>query len=500
MNTTTNKKFEYLSETKAIIRAAIEYKGQTVADKDTFRSYANKIKAIASGGSSGGGDVEYVDGVDPYYQKLAETLMLRDASLLGDQTTLSLKGFVKSDGSSLGNLPSYSFAGFKNVDYMVFDSLMLINENALLGCERLKILDITAGPMVDLVGIMANAFSGCTALESVIFRSGGTNLKHASVNNATGANDTFYVYVPSADYDTIIGNLSSSSNIPPERYRKLEDYPEINFWNETYTVNFYDGEELVDSKVVRYGETATTSYKKPGYTLDSWTPNPVNVTENMDCYASWSISFADADWGTIAAISESGEAANSFKVGDTKTFKCNGYTLTAQIAAMGVDTLADGSGKAGITCVINKVYPVNVAHSTSVDNINISPWSNSKLRTYCNDTIYNGLDESLKAVIKKVNKITQKGSGSETTQDYCWALGCHEVGGSSGYESSGPRYSAMFPDATSRKRTNSSGTVVVWNLRGVGAVKMSHYVDVTGKVQTKTGQATARAFLFGFCI
>lgn len=457
-----------------------------------------KIAAI----EGGGGGTEIVDGVDPYYLDLAETLMVRDATrLTGDAKTLSLKGFIRADGSTIGNLPAYSFAGFRDVENMVFSDVIMVNEYALRDCGNLKILDITAGSQADLIGFAQNSLAGCSALETVILRSGGAALRFASVNASNGANETFYVYVPAADYDTIVGNLSSN-NVPASRYRKLEDYPAVDRWNERFTVNFYDGDTLVDTKVVKYGETATTSYNKPGYTLTNWTPEPVNVTEDMDCYGTWSISFADADWQTIATLSESGEAASVFKTGDTKTFTCNGYTLTAQIAAMGVDNLADGTGKAGITCVITKAYPVTKAHSTSVSNTAVSPWSTSSLRSYCNDTIYNGLEESLKAVIKPVNKISQKGSsGSETTQDYCWALGAYEVGGSSGYESSGPRYSAMFPDANSRKRTASSGSAyVVWNLRGATGAKMNHYVTTSGSVTSGTGQNTVRNFLFGFCI
>ena len=42
----TELKLNYLLETKEKIREAIEAKGQAVADKDTFRSYAEKIEKI----------------------------------------------------------------------------------------------------------------------------------------------------------------------------------------------------------------------------------------------------------------------------------------------------------------------------------------------------------------------------------------------------------------------------------------------------------------------
>ena len=38
-----SEKLEYLNETKEEIKTAIKNKGVTIADTDTFRSYANKI-------------------------------------------------------------------------------------------------------------------------------------------------------------------------------------------------------------------------------------------------------------------------------------------------------------------------------------------------------------------------------------------------------------------------------------------------------------------------
>lgn len=43
---------DYLQQTKSLIKSAIIEKGQSVSSEDTFRSYADKILAIVSGGSS----------------------------------------------------------------------------------------------------------------------------------------------------------------------------------------------------------------------------------------------------------------------------------------------------------------------------------------------------------------------------------------------------------------------------------------------------------------
>lgn len=56
---TTADKLSYLSNTKDAIKSAISAKGVSVSERDTFRSYADKISSIASGMQSlGGGPVQ----------------------------------------------------------------------------------------------------------------------------------------------------------------------------------------------------------------------------------------------------------------------------------------------------------------------------------------------------------------------------------------------------------------------------------------------------------
>lgn len=59
MANTISDKLTYLEGTKSAIKDAIVAKGVAVSDSDTFRSYANKIGQIESGG--GGGKVNLND-------------------------------------------------------------------------------------------------------------------------------------------------------------------------------------------------------------------------------------------------------------------------------------------------------------------------------------------------------------------------------------------------------------------------------------------------------
>lgn len=207
--------------------------------------FPEKILAIETGGGE-----TIVDGVDPYYQQLAEAVIMRDATYLsGDKSTLILKGFTTSDGKTLGNVSGYAFAGFTDVENIAISDTLFVYPYAFKDNSKLKILDVTAAQQFGIVSFFGNSLSGCTALESVIIRDGGaglSNVKFSTIGmdgtnyGGTGANDTFYVYVPAEYYDTIVADVDAAPNIavPGSRYRKLEDYPGVDHWNETYTVNF----------------------------------------------------------------------------------------------------------------------------------------------------------------------------------------------------------------------------------------------------------------------
>lgn len=303
--------------------------------------FPSKISAIE-------GDSQIVDGVDPYYQKLAEALMKRQAAYLsGDNKTMSMKNFVTSDGSTLASLNPYSFAGFNYVEGMEFTDVVMVQSNAFTGNSKLKILDITTAKDITLTSFYPNSLSGCTALEAIIIRNGEAGLSSANVNSSNGANDTFYIYVPAAYYDTVIANITDGF-LPASRYRKLEEYPEIDNWNKTYTVEFYDGDTLVDTKTVKYGQTAATAYTKEGMQLVAWTPSPENVTQNLKCYGEWVMTFAATPWETIVEKAADGTAAEIWSVGDSKDLVLNyadgtSEAVTLKIAGFNAGLAEDGT-------------------------------------------------------------------------------------------------------------------------------------------------------------
>lgn len=124
-----------------------------------------------------------------------------------------------------------------------------------------------------------------------------------------------------------------------------------------YTVNFYDGETLVNTEQVAYGGSSTYEYGKDGCIFTGWTPEPTNITGDLDCYANYIEgidTLENSSWNTISAVSEAGQAANYWAVGDTKSVLINGtvgkltVNATYYVYIIGIDHNSSLEGK-GIT-------------------------------------------------------------------------------------------------------------------------------------------------------
>jgi hypothetical protein len=145
---------------------------------------------------------------------------------------LNLKGFVLSTGYTLASLEAYSFAGFGEVEGMIFSDVLTVNENAFVGCTALKVIDITVTDMFPMTAFYNGSLNGCPNIQSIIIRAGSKGLSQVSVHAGHGSNDTFHVYVPSQYYDAVM-NTWVEGMIPKSRFRKLEDYPYIDRWYES---------------------------------------------------------------------------------------------------------------------------------------------------------------------------------------------------------------------------------------------------------------------------
>lgn len=392
MEIKTQKKLDYLADTKAAIKAALIEQGQEVSDADTFRSYADKVLAI----SGVPADVHYVTFMSEYGLTELYERPVADGDNCADPVD---RGYI--DAPTKDSTPQYDY----------------------------------------------------------------THIGWAST--------------PGGGWDETILNAITEDKTVYAAFAAAVRY---------YTISYYVDGVLDRQESLAYGATPSYTPTKDGYSFGGWTPAIATVTGDATYTAVWveKVTFAAGSWADIARIAEAGEAADYFALGDTRTFTCNGNTLTAEIVGLNMDTLTDGTGTAGISCIITGYYPTAQTYHSSV-----VAWSNSNLRTYCNNTIYNGIQSDLKEVIKQVVKFAQHGTGSVSANDYCWVPARTEVGGSAAYESECFKYSPFDQN----KRTLD----VLWHLRSNNATPYHHYVDTGGNIKFETTLG-AKYIRFGFCI
>lgn len=468
--------------------------------------------------SGGGGEI--IDGVDPYYQGLAQALITRNAEYLSEYPTiLPMKGFVTSTGGVLATVAPYAFAGFKDVEKITISDTLFVNPYAFAGNKKLKIIDITAPRFnTGSVAFYGNSLYECSALQSVIVRDGGIGLEYVNFfkndmsgadYGGVGANDTFCVYIPSAYYDSVVANVNAATNIavPTSRYRKLEDYPAINNWNKTFTVNFYDGDKLVESKTVMYGQTASSSYSKSNYRLVGWNPEPVNVMEDMDCYGTWvPINFSDASWSEIVEAAQTGRIGEIYKVGDEKEITlthADGTTETNALVIAGFDDLVTADGANSNMVLVTK-YALNkkmAMHSKYAQYG--TNYEKTEMHTYLCGDVLNGLPESLQAGIKEI-----KVRSSNTAK--VWLLSLENLQRTkTNFVNTGPADVALplFTSNAARIRTTADGTAVdYWTRNRKSNTSYWAYMTTSGDVygsSSSSGYASdsqSLGVVFGLCI
>jgi hypothetical protein len=196
-----------------------------------------------------------------------------------------------------------------------------------------------------------------------------------------------------------------------------------------YTITYYDsdGVTVLKTESKAYGSTPAYMPQKSGYSFNGWTPALAAVTGDASYQAAWqsTITFAGGSWADIAEISEKGEAANTFKIGDTRTELIGDVECTLEIIGFNHDEKADGSGKAGIT-----VWCKNSMGSKKYNIANSTPWNTGQLHV-AEEAVYDTMTPELQAVIKRVNKKYHPSRTSDavsTEPARIWSLSWTELG------------------------------------------------------------------------
>lgn len=132
-------------------------------------------------------------------------------------------------------------------------------------------------------------------------------------------------------------------------------------------------------------------------------------------------------WEQIDEIGQAGKASEYFSVGDKKPFTIDGTSYNAIIMDFDHDDLTAG-GKAPITFGLEGYLPDTYTMNSS--RTNSGSWPACAAYSTLNTTIFGKIQADLKAVIKRVKKITgvcdgtQAGGSNVNSNDYLflWAM------------------------------------------------------------------------------
>lgn len=491
--------------------------------------YWTAVASDMTAGEGGGGS-EDMNETAKYNLALAEAVLTRDASDLGDPKVLRLGKFKLSNGNYLGSLNRYSLAGFDTVEKIVIDGVFLVSPYAFRDNKKLKILDVTTFEHMQGLGFKQGSLAGCTALESVIVRDGGGGVNYATffyseeavedVEPGTGANDTFYVYVPSAYYESIISNVNSngdSAAVPASRYRRLEDYPEIDYWDKDFTVRCWDGDTLIAEKTVKGGQSLSYKPTKEGYKFFKWDADTSSIVSDMDVHAVWvPEALNDATWTEIDMVAQTGRLSEFYAIGSEKELTITYDNGTTEDTVMVLEAFDNGALTDGTTAKASFLskYALNETRKISSSS-NGSSYGFTTMNDYLSNTFPNYLPTELRAVIKNKKVSGSAADGAITELSYnksvCWIPSLTEMGitpSSQNFDDKTVAFPRYTSDASRIKTVGAAGAAVYYWTKtyytsGTSTNPRYTYSGIkdTGALAAGyTGGTALFNLVFGFCI
>lgn len=220
----------------------------------------------------------------------------------------------------------------------------------------------------------------------------------------------------------------------------------------------------------------------------------------------------DADWATIALLSQNGTISDYYNVGDEKTITLsNGWPVTLVIMGFNHDDLSDNSGKAGVTFgmknLLSAVYHMNAT------NTNAGGWNDSEMRTSAMKSLLRQLPSDLQAVIKSVNKKATSGSASTaitTSSDKLFLFTEVEIDGttSDGYADEGVQYqywktvkNGTVAADRIKYYVNGTDEALDWWLRTPSMSNSTRFRCITSTgVVSSYNASNNYGMSFGFCV
>jgi hypothetical protein len=283
-----------------------------------------------------------------------------------------------------------------------------------------------------------------------------------------------------------------------------------------YTITYYDSDGMTVLKTasLAYGSNPNYMPEKEGHSFVGWTPEMVTVEGDASYTAAWieAVSFASGSWADIAEVCESGEAANHFKVGDTRIEQNGDNTFEYRIIGINFDDKADGSGKTGITVAVTGA---NRTLETMVFSEYQFRWYNSRLnfgsdvRRWLLETFVTTLPEQVQNIIKSITKTTcewYEGTKSVVTTETIFIPSAQEIGSRWGTKSStsiATEPLGQYPylsEQANRVFYDADGTAIRWWMRTADN-KSAYAIDADYK---SASYCNSQTNIFGvlpcFCI
>ena len=381
--------------------------------------------------------------------------------------------------------------------------------------------------------------------------------------SGTSVNGTCTLTVPEAGTwsvkATLNGQTSNTQNVSV-----VDSYAvELTFFSATITVTVDSGATVklkkggatIDTKTST-GTVVFTVHETGSYTVEATkngqtTSGSVNVVSGTTAY-SLTLSFISStlnnnEWSVIKSVSDAGQGANYWSIGDRKAVTLNGtvghlslsnYTTYAFIIGFNHNASVEGANRihfqlaktalSGGTdvCFCDSSYNSNVSKtgyfSMNSSRTNFGGWASSQMRkNICGTSLssYSGtiiavIPEALRAVLKSVTKYTDNtgdGSTAESavtaTTDYFFLLSEYEVFGSISYANTNEKnkqaqyayYSAG--NSKIKYKHNGTSTTAFWWLRSpIVSYSLNFvYVDADGAVNY-IGASYSLGFAPGFCV
>ena len=286
--------------------------------------------------------------------------------------------------------------------------------------------------------------------------------------------------------------------------------------------------------------TETGSYTVEASLDGQTTSGSVTVSSGTTSYA-LTLSFVnstlnDNEWSVIKTVSDAGEGANYWSIGDRKAVALSGTvgalsmsgTHYAFIIGFNHNSGVEGSGRIhfqfGKTalsggsdiCFVDSKYGntgSDAAFRMNTSNTNSGGWNNSYMRNTICPAFKNALPAALKSVLKTVTKYTDNTGNSSAasavtaTTDDIFLLAEYEVFGTiargNTNESSKQQQYAYYSAGNSKikNKHSATGEAARWWLRSPRSGNSTDFVRVnTGGTVDNAGAYFSRGFAPGFCV